>query len=89
MEKQLEFPFIAEGNMLEGKTCVNCKHQQRCVDQGEVITEEHTCGDWEFDTQRAQEDDSDDAMRDFYVLMDKYSIGTEDARRIYLSANMF
>ena len=89
MEKQRVFDFIIEDNLLNGHTCVNCKNQKKCVDGGETISDKHTCGDWEWNSNRAQEQDEEEFMRDFVNLMDKYSISEEDRKAIYISANHF
>lgn len=88
-ERQLVFPFILEDNKMNGRTCVTCKYQKKCVDAGETIFEQHTCGDWTEDTDRSQEEDSFESMGIFDNLMDKYSISAEDKKLLYIHANKF
>lgn len=47
-EKQIVFPFIVQDNILNGKVCPTCKHQQDCLDLGETLTHDHSCGEWEL-----------------------------------------
>jgi hypothetical protein len=89
MEKQMVFPFIEEDNMLAGRTCEKCKHQQKCADEGVTISKDHTCGDWENDDNRDQAKDSDEAMNVFDDLMDKYSVSVDDRRLIYINCQHF
>jgi hypothetical protein len=89
IERQLVFPFILEDNRMNGRTCVTCKFQKKCVDAGETIFEQHTCGDWAEDLAKAQEDDSFESMGIFDDLMDLYGVSSDDKKLIYIHANKF
>jgi hypothetical protein len=89
MQKQLEFPFMVEDNLLSGKTCEKCKYQEECVESGATVSTTHTCGNWEYDHNRDQEQDSLESMHDFDQLMDKYSVSAEDRKTIYINCNHF
>jgi len=89
VEKHFVFPFIIEDNLINGKTCTNCKKQKECCDAGETVAIDKTCGDWEWNSDRIQEKDEEDFLRVFDNLMNKYGISTEDGRTIYISANHF
>jgi hypothetical protein len=88
-ERQLVFPFILEDNKLNGRTCVTCKNQKKCVDNGETISIEHTCGDWAYDIDREQEEDAAESMEIFDTIIDKYCITDEDKKLLYIHANKF
>lgn len=94
MEKQLVFPFILEDNKINGRTCVTCKNQKKCVDGGETISIDHTCGDWEqgddMDQEQAmQEADGFESLRSFGDLMEKYNVSEIDKKLIYISCQHF
>jgi hypothetical protein len=89
MEKQLVFPFIIEDNKLNGRTCLTCEKQKTCVDGGETISHDHTCGDWTEDKDEAQAQDGLDSLGVFDALMDKYGVTVMDKRLIYISCQHF
>jgi len=89
IERQLVFPFIIEDNKLNGRTCLTCEKQKTCVDGGETISHDHTCGDWSEDRDRDQKEDSFESMEEFDRIMDAYGVCTENRRAIYIACQRF
>ena len=59
MEKQLEFPFMREDNILSNKFCNRCYYADHdygiCIITGEEISGDHTCEYWRNEDSDPQE----------------------------------
>lgn len=87
MEKQMEFDFAKESNILEGKTCNTCMHCEGeygvCGLDSSQVSGDFTCGYYEFNSDRGMEEIAHDAKVAFEEIMDRYDVPEDIRLEIY------
>jgi len=93
VDKQLEFSFMKEANILDRKVCGNCKNvndeEGICQLDYSEVSGDHSCGFWEQDPDKGMEEISVESKQRFHRLMDKYKISEEDKREIFNCCHWF
>jgi hypothetical protein len=79
----MEFDFIKEQNILEGKTCNVCKNcdseEGICKLDFAEVSGDHSCSDFEHDDEHAMREIEEESRKSFEDIMDEYSV-PEDVR---------